>query len=94
MISCVVTHPFFALYEVEQLSLFCVLQYNENVTACIDKFEVLDNVRMIETAQNLDFPLHFFEYSLHFNFALVQNFDSNLVLSDFIDRHYRKGEID
>ena len=54
---------------------------------------MLDDVRVIETAQNFDFSLDFFEYTLHFYFALVQNFDGNLMLCDFIDRHYRIGEL-
>lgn len=81
------TYLFLTLYQVKQLAFLSILKHDENITACIDKFKVLDNVRMVETAQNLDLPLHFFEDALHFYFALVQNFDGHLVLSNFIDRH-------
>ena len=48
-------------------------------------------VRVIETSQYFDLALNFFKYALLTDFALVQNFDSNLVLSNLVDRHYRIG---
>ena len=87
------TYLFFALNQVKQLSFFGILENNEYITASVDELEVFDNVRMVESAQYFYFSLNFFEYALHLDFALVQNFDSHFMLGDFIDRHYRQKYI-
>ena len=84
-----ISYLFLPLYQVEELSFLSVLEDDKDIAARVDKLEVLDDVRVIESAQNFDFSLYFFEYTLHFYLALVQNFDGYLMLCDFIDRHYR-----
>ena len=69
-----ITYLFLALDQVEKLSFFSVLEHYKNVAARVDELEVLDDVGVIESAQNFDFSLYFFEYALHFYFAFVQNF--------------------
>lgn len=45
-------------------------------------------MRMVKLAEYFNFPLNFFEYSLHFDLLFIQNLDCNLVASDFILSNY------
>lgn len=81
------TYLFLALDEIKEFSLFSVLENDEDVAARVNELKMFDNVWVVETAQDLDLPLHFLEHTLHFDSALVQNFDSDEVLGYFIDRH-------
>jgi hypothetical protein len=69
---------------VEEFAILCVFKDDEDVTGGVNKFKVLDNVWMVEAAQNFDLPLHLFEDALTLDLALVQNLDGNLVLCHLI----------
>ena len=69
-----------------------VLENDENITAGVDEFKVLDNVGVIESPEDFDFSLDLIKDTLTLNLSLVQNFDGYLMLCDFIDRHYTKKQ--
>ena len=54
---------------------------------------MLDNVWVVETAQDLDLSFHLLEDALHPNLTLVKNLDGYLVVSDFIDGDYKRYTI-
>ena len=83
---------FLSLDVVEEFAILCVFKDDEDVTGGVNKFKVLDNVWMVEAAQNLDLPLHLFEDALTLDFALVENLDGNLVLCHLILSHYTNAE--
>ena len=51
---------------------------------------MLDNVRVVEAAEDFYFALDLFKDALQLDFALVQNFDGNLVICDLVNSHYRR----
>jgi len=44
-------------------------------------------VRVVEAAQNLEFPLYFFKYAILPNFLLVEDFDRNFVTGLLMKSH-------
>ena len=83
------THLFLSLDQVEKLAFLGVLKHDEDVAARVNELEMLDDVGVVEAAQNFDLPLHFFENSLQLNLSFVQNFDRHFVIGDLIDGHYK-----
>ena len=54
---------------------------------------MLDNMRMVESAQNFDFTFHFLKDALLLDFLFIQNFDGNSVIGNFVYSHYTKNQI-
>ena len=48
---------------------------------------MLDDVRVVEAAEDLDLSLDLLKDALHFDLALVEDFDGNSVPGDLIDGH-------
>lgn len=46
---------------------------------------MLDYMRVIEAAQNFNFTLYLFKYTLLFNMLFVQNFDRHFVVGNFVE---------
>ena len=83
---------FFALNQIEQLSLFGIFEDNEDVRACVDKLKVLDDVWMVEFPEYFDLTLDLFKDALQLNLSLIQNLDGHLVICDLVHRHYRQNK--
>lgn len=49
---------------------------------------MLCDMRMVKLAEYFNFPLNFFEYSLHFDLLFIQNLNRNLMASNFILSNY------
>jgi len=61
--------------EVEELPPRSVLDHHEDVRGRVNKFVMLDDVRVIELPQYLDFSLHLLKNTLLLDLLLAQDFD-------------------
>lgn len=52
---------------------------------------MLDDVRVVELPEDLDFSLHLLEHTLLLDLFLIQNFDSYFVSGDLVESDYRLG---
>lgn len=48
---------------------------------------MLDDVRMVESAQNFDLTFHFLKDALLLDFLFVQNFDGYSMVGNFVYSH-------
>ena len=81
------TYFFLPLDVVEEFSLFSVLEDDKDVAGGVDEFKMLDDVRVVESAEYFDLPLYFFENTLTLNLSFIKNFDCYSVIGNFIDSH-------
>lgn len=65
------TYAFFLRNQIKKFATGSVLEHDEDVGGCVYKFEVLDDVGMIEATKDFDLSLDFFEDSLLLNVLLV-----------------------
>ena len=73
--------------QIEQFALLGVLEHNKDVAGRVDELEVLDDVRVVETAQHFNLALHLLEDTLQLDFALVEDFDCDFVVCDLVYGH-------
>ena len=73
--------------QIEQFALLGVLEHNKDVAGRVDELEVLDDVRVVEPAEDFNLALHLLEDTLQLDFALVEDFDCDFVVCDLVYGH-------
>ena len=87
MLSNVLTYLLSTGDEIEQLSASRILKHHKNFRLSINKLKKLNNMWVIESAQNFQFSFDLLENSVLANFLFVQNFDGHFVPCLLVESH-------
>lgn len=86
-VNDIYTYLLAASDKIEEFATGGIFEDHEYLRLSVDELEQLDGVRIVESAQNLKFPLDFFENAILPNFLLVEDFDRNFVTGLLMKSH-------